>query len=260
MLDEQEIVRAPAAVFFRRGDVARGAVLGVRGVPGDHRVLQVYGVQEFFDLGDLVGVLRDGVLGDDDFLLVQHRGEQFHLLPVADPAQPFAVDRDRGQQPLQLPRVRQRPQPPAGELVQLRRVDLLQQGTDPFLAGGDDPPAQRMRPAAQPAQDVLRQIGRLVADLPEIPRPGQHAGHRHRQHEHQRELLPLPLARVRDQRKHLQQARDLVGWNSICAGHGSSAGMQNWHRRPLDPVDPQVWSPVIKPGGRPLRESSHAEP
>ena len=128
------------------------------GVAGDDRVGQVHRVQQVLDLGDLIGVLGDGVLGDDHLLLVQHRGEQLDLLPVADAAQPFPVDRDRAQQVLQLPRVRQAAQPAPGQLIQCRRVDLLEQGADPLLARGDDPPAQRMRPAAEPGQHFLRQI------------------------------------------------------------------------------------------------------
>ena len=103
MLDDQEVVRAPAAVFLGTSDVGGGLALGVGGVAGDDGAVQVHRVQQVLDLGDLVGVLGDGVLGDDDLLLVQHRGEQLDLLPVADAAQPFAVDRDRGQQPLQPP-------------------------------------------------------------------------------------------------------------------------------------------------------------
>jgi hypothetical protein len=83
----------------------------VGGVAGDDGAVQVYRAQQFPDLGDLVGVLGDGVLGDDHLLLVQHRGEQLDLLPVADAAQPFPADRDRAQQVLQPPGVRQFAQP-----------------------------------------------------------------------------------------------------------------------------------------------------
>ena len=151
MLDEQEVIRAPAAFVFRPGQVGGGLPLGVGGVPGDHRAVQAHRVQQLPDLGDLVGVLGDRVLGDDHLFLVQHRGEQLHLLSVPDPAQPLAVDRDRPQQPVQAPGTGQRPQPAAGDLVQLRRVDLLEQGADPFLTRRDDLPQQRVRPSAEPA-------------------------------------------------------------------------------------------------------------
>jgi len=64
---------------------------------------------------------------------MQHRGEQLDL-PVQDPAQPLAVDRDRGQQPVQAAGVRQVPQPAAGDLVQDARVNGVDQGPDPGLA------------------------------------------------------------------------------------------------------------------------------
>ena len=56
------------------------------GVAGDDGAGQVHRIQQFPDLGDLVGVLGDGVLGDDHLVLVQHRGEQLDLLSVADAA------------------------------------------------------------------------------------------------------------------------------------------------------------------------------
>ena len=53
------------------------------------------------------------MLRDHDFLFVQHRGEQRDL-PVRDAAQPFPVDRDRGQQvdPGRPASARARSQPP----------------------------------------------------------------------------------------------------------------------------------------------------
>ena len=78
-LDEQEVVRFPVPVLFLPGDVLRGLPLCVDGVGGDHGVVQVYGVQQFPDLGGLGGFIRDPVLGDDHLLLVQHRGEQLDL-------------------------------------------------------------------------------------------------------------------------------------------------------------------------------------
>jgi hypothetical protein len=45
------------------------------------------------------------VLGDHDLFLVQHGGEQLDLA-VRDAAQPFSVDRDRGQQPVRQACVR----------------------------------------------------------------------------------------------------------------------------------------------------------
>ena len=209
-LDEQEVVRFPAAVFLLSGDVCRGLALGVGGVGGDDRAGQVHGVQQLLDLGDLIGVVGDAVLGDDHLLLVQHRGEQLDL-PVADAAQPFAVDRDRGQQA--RPAARRPPgraaSPPVSSSSASASI-VLEQGADPRLARGDDPPPQRMRPPAEPGQHVLRQVGGLVADLPEVLRPGQHARDGDRQHEHQRVPAAPPPARVRDLRQHLQQAGHLA--------------------------------------------------
>jgi len=223
MLDEQEVVRFPAPVFPGPGDVGGGLALGVGGIAGDDGAGQVHRIQQLPDLGDLVGVLGDGVLGDDHLLLVQHRGEQLDLLPVADAAQPFPVDRDRAQQVPQPPGVRQAAQPAPGQLIQPGRVDLLEHGADPLLARGDNRPEQRVRPAAEPGQHLLRQVAGLVADLPEVLRPGQHARHRDGQQEHQRVPAAPPPAQVRDLCQHLQQARQLV----IGAGHGGYAGMRH---------------------------------
>jgi hypothetical protein len=138
-LDEQEVVRVPAAVFFWPGDVFRGLPLGVGRVGGDHRVLQAHGLQQLLDLRGLGCLVGDPVLGDDHLLLVQHRSEQLEL-PVADAAQPFPVDRDRGQQAIQAARAGQAAQPAADDLVQFLRVQFLDQGADPLLAGRDDAP------------------------------------------------------------------------------------------------------------------------
>ena len=45
-------------------------------------------------------------------------------------------------------------------------ADGMDQGADRCLARRDDPPPQRVRPAAQPGQDLLRQVSGLAADLP----------------------------------------------------------------------------------------------
>ena len=111
-LDEQEVRRAAASVFFRPGDVVRGVPLRVDGVGGDHRAVEVHVLQQLFDLGGLGGLVRDPVLGDDGLLLVQHGGEQLDL-PVQYPAEPLAVDRDRGSSPSRRPAsARSRSHPP----------------------------------------------------------------------------------------------------------------------------------------------------
>lgn len=50
-------------------------------------------------------------------------------------------------------------------------ADGMDQGAGRCLARRDVPPPQRVRPAAQPGQDLLRpgQVSGLVADLPEAP-------------------------------------------------------------------------------------------
>jgi hypothetical protein len=111
----------------------------VRGVSGDHGTGQVHRVQQLPDLRDLVGLVGDPPLRDDHLLLVQQRGEQLDL-PVRYPAQPLAVDRDRGQQPLQPAGLSQRAQPAADELIEGVRVQVLDQGAQPRLAGRDDRP------------------------------------------------------------------------------------------------------------------------
>jgi hypothetical protein len=88
----------------------------VGGIGGDDRVPQVNGVQQLPDLGGLGGLVRDSVLGDDDLVFLQHRGEQLDLA-VGDAAQPFPVDRDRGEQPIESPGVREIAQPAADQVV-----------------------------------------------------------------------------------------------------------------------------------------------
>jgi hypothetical protein len=56
-----------------------GGVPGVRGVAGDHGAGHIDRVEQFLDLGDLGGRGRDTDLGDDDRLVVEHRGEQLHV-------------------------------------------------------------------------------------------------------------------------------------------------------------------------------------
>jgi hypothetical protein len=90
---------------------------------------------------------------------------------------------------------------------------------------------------------LLRQVAGLVADLPEILRPGQRAPHRHRQHEHQGEPA-TPPARVRHLREHVQQARDLL----ISTGHSADQGMRDWHGWPLVPEDDRASGTLIIPG------------
>jgi len=126
-------------------------VLDRAGVGGDHCVLQVHGLQQFLYLGDLGRVIRDPVLGDDDLLLVQHRGKQLDLA-VQHAAEPFPVDRDGGRQAARLAGVRQVTQPAPGDLVEAVRADGVDQRADPRLARGDDPPQQRMRFPIEPPQ------------------------------------------------------------------------------------------------------------
>ena len=218
MLDSQGVVRVPAAVFFLPRDVFRGVALGVGSVGGHEAARQVDGVQQLFDLGDLVGVAGDAVLADDDLFFLQHRGEQL-LGAVGDAAQPLAVDRDRGQQRLQLPRLRQGPQPRTDDLVQGLRVDGLDESADPLLAGDDDRALERVHAAAEAGEHVLRQVRGLVADLPVGLRPGQRAARRDRQDEHKRVPAAPLLAGVRDLRQHFQQPRDFL-LVTVSAGHG----------------------------------------
>jgi hypothetical protein len=156
----------------------------------------------------------------------------FPAYPVlASSVQPFPVDRDRGQQAVEPAGVRQVAQPAADDLVQVLRVQFLDQGADPLLAGGDDAPQQRARRPAEPGQHLLRQVSGMVADLPEALRLGQHARHRDREYEHHIEPAAPPLPHVRDQRQHLQHARNLTACLAsgfIGGGHGGSAGMRDF--------------------------------
>jgi hypothetical protein len=104
-----------------------------------------------------------------------------------------------------------------------------------FSLGAVITPAQRRRVPAEPGQHLLRQVRRMVADLPEARRPRQHARDRHCEHEHHGEPAAPPAARIADLRQDLQEAGDLILRLFICAGHGDSTGMRNWHRRPFGP-------------------------
>jgi hypothetical protein len=157
---------------------------------------------------------------------VQHGGEQLHLA-VQDAAEPLPVDRDRGQQAVEAVGAREVAQPAADQVVEEVRSDGLDQGTDPRLARDDDPPQQRMRPPAEPAQYLLGQVGGMVSCLPEVPGPGQCAGDGDRQDEDEQVAAAAPFPRVRDPLEHLQQAGNFPGVFFIGAGHGSIGGMRN---------------------------------
>jgi hypothetical protein len=86
-------------------------------------------------------------------------------------SQPLPVDRVRRQRPVRPARVRQVPQPAADQAIEEVRADGLDQGADPGLARGDDPPQQRVHLPAQPGEDLLRQVSGMVTRLPEVPRP-----------------------------------------------------------------------------------------
>jgi hypothetical protein len=84
-----------------------------------------------------------------------------------------------------------------------------------------------MHHLAQPGQDIMRQVSSLIADLPEAPRPGQHACGRDRQDEDQPVAAAPEPAWLPDLRQYLQQAGNLPGGALIDAGHGGSAGMRH---------------------------------
>jgi hypothetical protein len=118
----------------------------VHGICGDHRALQIDVVQQFPDLGGLVG---DPVLGDDHLLLVQHGGEQLDL-PVADAAQP-AVGRQRTSGTAPSGRTR----PDAGDRYKQARQN-------PPEPAPRDQPATAGSPATPPpaAPKISRERGR----------------------------------------------------------------------------------------------------
>jgi hypothetical protein len=117
-------------------DTGRGLPARAGGIGGDHRVPQIHVAEQRLDLGDLGGVVRDPNLPDDNLLPVVHGGEQLDLA-IQDPAQSFAVNRDRGQQPVQSARVCQLPEPAVNQVVQEVRADRLDERAEPGLAGGE---------------------------------------------------------------------------------------------------------------------------
>ena len=83
-----------------------------------------------------------------------------------------------------VPQTRQTRPPPRIRPGQTVKCDCrTKQCPDPLLADDGTLPPQRVRLPAERGQQVLRQGSGLVADLPEVPRPGQHAHHRDGQHE-----------------------------------------------------------------------------
>ena len=98
-----------------------------------------------------------------------------------------------------------------------------------FSGQASDALQQRVRPPAEPGQDVLRQVSGMVPGFPGVSRPGQRARDGNCEDEDEPEAAPVPLPRVRDQREYLQQARDLPGFPFIGAGRGGIAAMRDWH-------------------------------
>lgn len=90
--DDGEVVGAVPA------EVAAAVVLGVKSVGGDHRVVQVEGVQQRSEGGNLVALVCDLALGQDASVVV-HRGQQGDGALAAGPgsAQDLAVHGDRPQ-------------------------------------------------------------------------------------------------------------------------------------------------------------------
>ncbi len=74
----------------------------------------------------------------------------------------------------------------------------LDQGADPRLARGDDPPQQRMQPPAEPLQHILRQVSGMVSNFAGVLCLGQHPRDSDREHEDKQEAGPPPLPRVRE--------------------------------------------------------------
>jgi hypothetical protein len=117
--------------------------------------------------------------------------------------------------------------------------------------GGGDPAPQGMRDPAEPGQHALGQVSGMIADLAEVPGPGQRARDSDREDEGEQAPPSAALPGIGDLGEHLQQPRDVPACAFISAGHGGIAGMRDWHgglswRWDLDST------PVIKPDGRPL--------
>jgi hypothetical protein len=251
-LDGQEVVRAALA-----GDVGGRLAAGVGGVGGDDRPGEVDGVEQGLGLGGLVGFVGDPGLGDDHAVVVLERREQLDR-PVADAAQPLAVDRDvPGRAVLRPGRLAggQGPQPAADDDVEGVAVQVLQQGPDPLLARHRDSAAQRARDAAERGEHLLGQVGGLVADLPKAPGPGQHAHDRDRQRERQPEPPAPPPARVGDLRQRLEQAGSPILADGGVRSARRGGGMGNWHRWPLVPKGILRGNSIL-PNQRPSRRHS----
>jgi len=104
---------------------------------------------------------------------------------------------------------------------------------------------------------VLGQVSSVVACLAEVPRPGQRARDGDGEDEGEQVAAPAPLPGIGHPGENLQEPRDLRACGFIGAGHSGIAGMRDLHgglswRWDLDST------PVIKPDGRPLRESAPA--
>jgi hypothetical protein len=74
---------------------------------------------------------------------------------------------------------------------------------------------------------LLGQVNGVIPHFAEGPGPGQHARGGNCKHEDEPEAAPAPPTRVRDPRKHLQQAGNVPVCTFISAGHCGIAGIRN---------------------------------
>ena len=191
--------------------------LGVERVRRHHLPGQVQALQQWPELGDLVGLAVHLGLGQDPAGGVVHRRQQVHLRAgvVAAAAQGLAVDRDR---PPRRAARRSRPlrwvlvdQPGADGAVQRVGVDAGQHAAHGRLPGRPEGAGQRVTARPERGQDRPRRIRRPLADRGQRLGAGQHRSHRHGQHHAQRMPSAASPARVGDLGEVVEQATALVG-------------------------------------------------
>ncbi len=175
-------------VCLLRLDEEAGVVaLGVRGIAGHGDSLQVVGVQEGGEACGLVRLLGDPELGDGH-PGAGHRGEQVRGRGGAEAraAAALTVQGDG----VGAGRV------VAEEIGQAAGAGVLDDPADRRAAGRDAHGQGGCGAGTEPGQDVLRGLGRPLADLHETSRPGHHGGAGDQQYCHEGVTLPAPAPRI----------------------------------------------------------------
>jgi hypothetical protein len=170
-------------------------VLGVESIGVDHSAVEIEGVEQGPEGGDLVALVGDLPLGEDPAGVV-HRGQQSDrgTAGCARAAQGFAVHRDCLSCRRMTVRFR-RGRTAIKEVLADRGVQGIavgpqEQAAERGLVRRADDPGQRVGPVAEAGQDLLRCVRRPLPDRERRLRPGQDRGRRGGQQRDGRQTQP----------------------------------------------------------------------